>query len=104
MILRRKLFPLNFAEGDPPAPASGGAAETRGACPVCQSEITCAGGVIRGGAPSQQYTDLTRERDRAQELQRRVSELEAARPPAPPEPAPAPAPAPPARPKRNTFL
>ncbi len=105
MILRRKLLPLNFAEGDPPAAAGGGAGETRGACPVCQSEITCADGVIRGGAPSSHYTELARERDRSQELARRVADLErqiAETAPAPPAPAPEPAPAPKA--KAKTFL
>lgn len=102
MILRKNLFPLRFAENDPPDPPAG---EVRGACPVCQSEIVCAGGVVRGGEPSEHYTELQRKADASEVFRNRVSELERAHPaPAPtPTPAPGPAPAPtPAR--RKTFL
>ena len=104
MILRRKLFPLNFAvaEGDPPAAGGGSASgEIRGACPCCQSPIFVEGGVVKGGGTSEFFQSLKTKADSADDWRNKCAALQAEQPPAP---APAPAPAPPAAEEGESFF
>ena len=104
MILRRKLFPLNFAaEGDPPAAGGGSASgEIRGACPCCQSPIFVEGGVVKGGGTSEFFQSLKAKADSADDWRNKYVALEGERAAVPP--AVPPAPAPPAAEEGESFF
>lgn len=62
-------------ENDTPIPAAE-EKEFAAACPVCQSEFKCKGGVVRGGEPSAHYQELQTRANSADDYRQRATDLE----------------------------